>query len=101
MEQDIIDREFRSVPHEDKLYSRLVMSTNIRAAALHQNAELQKNPDALRDLDWARWSMSIPELDWHHLKIKYPDLASSDHGIYNAALAKFTASSESAPYRVR
>jgi len=98
---DIIDREFRSVPHEGKLYSRLVMSTNIRQAILHRNQELKKNPGAVNDLSFGRLALSIPELDHHYLVQKYPDLASPDAGIKNAALAKFMASSESIPYRVK
>lgn len=97
---DVIDREFRYVPHEDKLYSRLVMSTDIRAARLEQNKRM-RNETPTRDLSWARWTMSIPQLDWYYLCKKYPDLASQDKHTREAALAKFMASSESAPYKVR
>lgn len=98
---DIIDRQFRSVPHEGKLYSRLVMSTSIRNAILERNKELQRTPGALRDLSHGRWALSIPELDHYYLCKKYPDLISPDHHTRNRALAKFMASSESAPYRVQ
>lgn len=98
--EDVIDREFRYVPHEDKLYSRLVMSTDIRQARLEANKRMQIEQPT-RDLDWARWAMSIPQLDWHYLCKKYPDLASTDKQIREKALAKFMASSESAPYKVR
>jgi hypothetical protein len=99
--QDIIDREYKSVPHENKLYSRLVMSTDIRRAILDRNQDLRNNPGALNDLSFGRLSMSMPELDWEHWKKTYPDLASPDTGIMNAALAKFMATSEAAPYLVR
>ena len=100
MQPDVIDREFRSVPHEGKLYSRLVMSTDIRQARLENNKRM-RNEGIVRDLDWARWTLSVPQLDWHYLKLKYPDLASQDKQTRETALAKFTASSESAPYKVR
>ena len=98
---DIVDREYRSVPHEGKLYSRLVMSTSIRNAILERNQELQRNPGSLRDLQHGRWALSIPELDHHYLVKKYPDLASNDRAVKDRALAKFMASPESAPYKVQ
>ena len=98
--EDVIDREFKYVPHEDKLYSRLVMSTDIRKARLENNKRMQIERPT-RDLDWARWTLSIPQLDWHYLKLKYPDLASTDKHTRETAMAKFMASSESAPYKVR
>ena len=96
--QDIIGREY--VQHGDMTYSRLVMSTSIRSAILERNKDLQRN-DALQDLSFGRWALSIPELDHHYMVKKYPDLQSQDGAIKNKALAKFMASSESAPYRVR
>lgn len=98
---DIVDREYRFVPHEDKLYSRLVMSTNIRQAILERNKQLRLNPGAQRDLTFGRQVLAIPELDHAILIKKYPDLASPDKDIKQRALAKFMASSESAPYKVR
>jgi hypothetical protein len=98
---DIIDREYRSVPHEGKLYSRLVMSTDIRTAILERNHQLRINPGAQHDLSFGRQVLAVPLLDDYHLKRKYPDLASPDKQIREAALAKFCASSESAPYKVR
>lgn len=101
MSFDIVDREYRSVPHEGKLYSRLTMSTNIRTAILERNQDLQRNPGALNDLSFGRWALSIPELDHYYLVKKYPDLQSHDKTVKAAALAKFMASTESAPYKVR
>ena len=98
---DIIDRQFVSSPSEGKLYSRLVMSTNIRQAILERNKQLRINPGAQRDLSFARQVLSIPELDHYYLIKKYPDLASPDGKVKQRALAKFMASSESAPYKVR
>ena len=98
--RDIIDREFRSVPHEGKLYSRLVMSTDIRSARLEANKRM-KIEQPTRQLEWARWALSIPQLDHYYLCKKYPDLASPDKHTREKALAKFMASPESAPYKVR
>jgi hypothetical protein len=76
------------------------MSTNIRTAILERNRETQRNPGAVKDLSFGRWALSIPELDHIHLVAKYPDLQSHHGPTKQAALAKFMASSESAPYRV-
>ena len=97
---DVVDREYRSVPHEDKLYSRLVMSTDIRNAILERNKDLQRE-DVLRDLTFGRWALSIPELDHRYLVKKYPELQAHDRATRDKALARFMASSESAPYKVR
>jgi hypothetical protein len=97
----VLDRKYRFVPHETKLYSKLTMSTNIRSAIMDRNAELQKNPGALNDLSFGRLAVSVPELDWHQITERNPDLISPDHEIRNRALAKWLASSESAPYKVR
>ncbi len=97
---DVIDREYRTVPHEDKLYSRLVMDTNVRRARLEANQRM-RNEQAVRDLDWARWAVSIPELDYHYITRKHPELQSPDRQIRDKAWARWLASSESAPYRVR
>ena len=96
--QDIIDREY--VKHGDMLHSRLVMSTSIRHAILDRNKRL-RNERPINDLSFGRMALSIPELDYWHLTKKYPDLASHDRQIKQAALAKFMASTESAPYKVR
>ena len=98
---DIIDLEYRSVPHEGKLYTRPVMSTNIRAAILERNQQLRINPGAQQDLSFGRQVLAIPVLDDYLLKKKYPDLNSPDKQIREIALARFMASSESAPYKVR
>ena len=97
----MLDREIVQDHGESKLRSRLVMSTSIRAAILERNQELRRNPGALQEPEWARWTLSIPALDWEHLKKKYPDLAQPAGDIKDAALAKFMASPESEPYKVR
>ena len=65
------------------------------------NAELQKNPGALRDLTSMGWELNIPELHYHRLVKAHPDLGCPDSSIRTAAWRKFIGSSESDPYRVR
>ena len=77
------------------------MSTNIRAAILERNQQLRINPGAQQDLSFGRQVLAIPVLDDYLLKKKYPDLNSPDKQIREIALARFMASSESAPYKVR
>ena len=72
-----------------------------RNAILQQNQDLQREPEALRDLDWSQWALSIPELDYKRLIKKYPELNSPDSGLSHRAWQRFLASSESDPYRVR
>ena len=98
---DIIDREFRSVPHEDKLYSRLVMSTNIRNAILERNKRLAiEKPVQDMEGSFGRMALSIPALDLHHVLKRWPDLASPDGQIKKRAVLAFLKSPESEPYRV-
>ena len=101
MFEDIIDLEYRSVPHEGKLYTRPVTSTNIRQAILERNHQLRINPGAQQDLAFGRQVLAIPVLDDMLLKKKEHERASRDKQIRGAALAKICASSESAPYKVR
>jgi hypothetical protein len=100
---DIIGREYRSVPHEGRLYSRLVMSTSIRNAILERNKRLRADSGApLRDLPGiGRLALSIPALDWEHIRKKYPELESTDGQTKRNAIIKFVNSSDSLPYKVR
>jgi len=77
------------------------MSTDIRGAILERNRELRRNPDALQDLSFGRKVLDIPELDYWHLRAKYPDIFEGDKDTRAKALARFLASPESAPYKVR
>ncbi len=72
-----------------------------RELILDHNAELKKNPDALRHLSFAGLELNIPMLDLIVLQKKYPALASSIGQERKAAWLKFMGSSESDPYRVR
>ena len=77
------------------------MSTNIRQAILARNQELRKDPAALKKLDWGRWVLSIPHLDLFNFKKRHPDLFDGAPEDRKRALAKFMASPESEPYKVR
>jgi hypothetical protein len=68
---------------------------------LNNNSELRKNVGAVRALDWAGWTLSIPELHRLRLGKKYPDLNSTDHETRQRAWLAFIASSEADPYRVK
>lgn len=97
---DIIDREYRHVPHEDKLYSRLVMSTNIRQAILERNQRLQIEKPQREVETLGRHMLSIPALDLQHILKRWPDLASPDGLTKKRAIEAFYRSPESQPYRV-
>ena len=97
----VLDRQFAADHGTGRLHSRLVMSTNIRGAILERNKELRRNPDALKDLSFGRLALSIPELDYWHLRKKYPDMFIGPAVDRQRALARFCASPESAPYKVR
>ena len=72
-----------------------------RDAILNQNAELRKDPGALRKLDTLRLELSIPEIDMPVLKRLYPGLAATDHGIRTQAWNHFINSAAGDLYRVR
>jgi hypothetical protein len=90
---------FRWQPSEGVLYREL--SQPSRDLILQRNAELRKQPGALRDLSFGRLALTIPLEDLDALRAKYPDLASRDAGIRSAAWKRFIASAESKPYRVK
>ena len=72
-----------------------------RDAILNQNAELRKDPGALRKLETIRLELTIPEIDMPVLKGLYPGLAATDSNIRNQAWNHFMNSSVADPYRVR
>ena len=83
------------------VHSRLVMNTSIRQAILVRNKELRKNPGAIQDLSFGRMELSIPELDYWHIRKKWPGMFDGDIETRKAQLQRFMASPESAPYKVR
>ena len=72
-----------------------------RNAVLERNATIQREPEALRRLDWASWQLSIPELDMKILAKKHPELMNPDGPTRKAAWKRFIESDEADPYRVR
>ena len=68
---------------------------------LDRNAELRKNPGALRELSFAGLELTIPELHYLRLIQERPDLHSSDAETKTRAWRAFIASSDADPYRVR
>ena len=70
-------------------------------AILDANAELRKNPDALRPLSFMGWALCIPELHWLRLQKTHPELFAPDAATQQSAWRLFLASSEADPYRVR
>lgn len=72
-----------------------------RERILNFNAEVQKQPDIVRELEWGAMAMNIPEQDLQALQKQYPDLNCKDGEIRTRAWMKFYNSSESIPYRVR
>lgn len=90
---------FRYQPHEGKLYREL--SQPSRSLILERNAQLRREPGAVRDLSFGRLALTIPLEDWAELREKYPDLASKDPGIKSAAWKRFISGAESEPFRVK
>lgn len=88
-----IGQEFVVQPHENRLYVHTYGTND--DAVLRENAELRKNRDALRNLDWGVWALSIPAGDWARLVRVNPEIQT------DAGMRKFIASAESLPYRVR
>jgi len=98
----VLERQYKTEQGGEVIHSRLVMSTNIRSAILERNKRLQSgNHEHARDLNWGRLALSIPELDYWHLRKKYPDMFEGDRETKQRALARFMASPESIPYRVK
>ena len=72
-----------------------------RELILNRNAELRKNPGAIKPLSGiGMLEATIPLEDWHDLQAKYPDLAASDNETQQTAFTKFLNSREADIYRV-
>jgi len=75
-----VDEVFKSElihqPHEDKVYRKLTQPTE--DLILNRNAELRKNPGALRDLSFGRQLASIPFNLWEKAIRDGYDLNSPD-----------------------
>lgn len=88
-----------NVIDDGKLYGRLVQPS--RNVILDRNAELRKNPDALRPMQSMGLELTIPVADYYALKKKYPDLSSPDGLTRTLAWKKFLGTAEAIPYKVR
>ena len=84
---------------DGKLVRRMTQPREDRI--LDDLSEIRKSPDALRNLEWAGWELSIPELHFHRLVQKYPELQAPDREICLKAWKRFLGTSEADPYRVR
>lgn len=61
-----------------------------------------RNLEPMADLPGiGRWALSIPAEDWLTIREQYPELQSKDGQERSRAWARFIASDESIPYRVR
>ena len=57
--------------------------------------------EPFRHLGWGMWALCVPELHWHRLKQKYPDLNAPHGPTRTTAWLKLMASPEGDQYRVR
>ena len=80
-------------------------SQPLRDPALEQVKQIRQSdkmaPSNQVDSSLGEWSLSIPKSDFWNLVARNPDLNSPDPDIKTRAWDKFTASSESMPYRMR
>lgn len=83
----------------DELVRRVRQPTEDRI--LDRNAELRKNPGALRELSFMGLELTIPALHYERLIRTNPDLHSRDAETKTRAWRKFFGSSAADPYRVR
>jgi hypothetical protein len=90
--------DFKIVPHEERIYRKL--SQPERGRILAHNAELRKNAGVIKDLSFARHSLTIPLEDYEVLRKKYPVLDHGSQAEQQQFWLKFLKSSESLIYRV-
>ncbi len=69
--------------------------------AVMMEIERRRHGPPQRRMDWGRCVLSIPVLDLERIKDRYPELRAPDAETRNRAWAKFIASSESTPYKVK
>lgn len=95
------DEVFNSVLERngDRMVRALTQPT--QDLILNRNAELRKNPGALKDLTFGRQVASIPFLDYLKIKKDYPDLDKMDGKSRSALLLKILNKPENRHYLVR
>ena len=67
---------------------------------LEQNQRIRIE-EPLKHLGWGQWVLQVPELHWHKLKKKYPDLNAPHGPTRTTAWLKLMASPEGDQYRVK
>ena len=70
-----------------------------RGVILDTVAELKKN-DAIRDLSFGRWALSVPFEDYENLLKQFPELGNPEGAIRTKAWHRFLKSPRSIPYRI-
>ena len=83
----------------DKLQRRLTQPSE--SIILERNAELRKDPGAIKDLSFGRWVGTIPLNDYEALCRKYPELKHGDGKQRQTCLMKILNSVEGRKYLVQ
>lgn len=90
------------VDSDDVMYARPVMNKSIRGAILERNKQLRNDTNKpINDLSFGRVMLSFPEIDYWHIRKRWPDMFEGDALNRKRGLQKFLASPESEPYRVQ
>ena len=64
------------------------------------NLNLAKEKEAVKDLSFGRWALSIPEQHLEVLKCMFPDLRCQDNHIRQLAWKAFMKNDLSTPYKI-
>ena len=84
------------------MHTRPVMNTAIRGAILERNKRLRNDTSKpINDLSFGRLMLSFPELDYWHIRKRWPDMFEGTIEDKKRALQKFLRSPESTPYKVQ
>ena len=82
----------------DKLVRTMIQPSEDSILAF--NRELQKNPGAVRDLDWGKLALNIPDNVYWFLVKQFPDLNAQNAAARTAAWLKLYNSREFESFRV-
>ena len=77
------------------------LSQPTESLILERNAELRKDPGAIKDLEFGRWVGTIPLNDYEALCRKYPELSAGDGKQRQECLLKILNSEEGRKYLVQ
>jgi len=90
------------VDASDVMHTRPVMNKSIRGAILERNQQLRNDTSKpIKDLSFGRVMLSFPELDYWHIRKRWPGMFEGDVMQRKRALQKFMRSPESTPYKVQ